>query len=124
MTGDGQAAVLYVQRRSAVTGGVVLISSQGVSGTTVLSLRREFSRFAVLLYFCRGLCIALTIGLFVAIELAMLFPVLARATTDTAHRERPTLLVDAYQWSIFEQQTLACNLADLMIRPTPFPTRG
>ena len=30
----------------------------------------------------------------------MLFPVLARATTDAAHRERPTFLVDAYQWPI------------------------
>jgi hypothetical protein len=56
---------------------------------------------SVVEYFSRGLCIALTIGLFASVELAMLFACLAGAAANTAYCVGPTLLVDPNQWSIF-----------------------
>lgn len=46
-------------------------------------------------YFSRGFAIALTIRLFVTVELAMLFSVVTRSATDDADRERPALFIDS-----------------------------
>lgn len=52
-------------------------------------------------YFSRGFAVALTIRLFVAVELAVFFAVDARTATNAADRERPAFFVDSNERSIW-----------------------
>lgn len=88
--GDGFYSIELAKQQTAV-----LIASVGIIKPLVVWRWLPFSQ-----YFCRGFAIALTIRLFVTVELAMLFSIVTRSATDHADRERPALFVDSNQWSI------------------------
>lgn len=94
-TGEVQDVAQCVQRKRAGLDAVQLFSSPRVSEQQPFLPQAE-SLHCRLEYFSGGLCIALTIGLFVAaVELAVLFPVLAGTATKAADGEGPALFIDA-----------------------------
>lgn len=109
--------VQCVQRKWAGLDAEQLFSSPRVSEQQPFSPSKRSHLVAVHEYFSGGLRIALTIRLFVAaVELAVLFPGLAGATTEAADGEGSALFVDANQRSIWQGQSGKKNGAEKAAR--------